>query len=335
MILAGIDIGTLTCRLLIADISCDGRLTELYTERRVLRLGEGVDRHRTFDFAPMARVVEALKAWRKIIDAHHVDREIVVATSAVRDANNRNEFLSLVEREAGFSVEVISGEEEARRTLLGIRSDLPSGTEDVLALDIGGGSTECIVDRRGQTPIACSFDIGAVRLTERFFAHDPPIPEEVEAARELVRASMEEVKAFLQYLDRTVCVGTAGTITTLAAMVQRLPTFVPARIHHYRLNLHDIVRLERDLLSRTQAERRGMPGLASGREGIIVAGVIILSTAMDCLGVSNCLVSNYGLREGLLLDVAKHLRHDGPSNSTDCSAFAAPVHHVDEQSGHV
>jgi len=326
MILAGIDIGTLTCRLLIASLSSDRQLTELHAERRLLRLGEGVDRHRTLHPAAMARAVETLKAWRQMVGAYRVDREIAVATSAVRDASNREEFLALVKRETGFSVEIISGEEEARRTLLGIRSGLPSGTGDVLALDIGGGSTECIVDRLGEVPIIRSFDIGAVRLTERCLTHDPPTPREVEAAKDLVRASMEKVKPILQHLDGTVCVGTAGTITTIAAMVQRLRRLDHAHIHLYRLNLPDIVQLERELLSTTQVERRGMPGLESGREEVIVAGVIILNTVMNSLGLSNCLVSDYGLREGLLLDVAKRVRHDGPSNTTDCPVVAAPVH---------
>lgn len=325
MILAGIDIGTLTCRLLIAHLSSDRQLTELHAERRLLRLGEGVDRRRTLHPAAMVRAVETLKSWRQMIDAYHVDHEIAVATSAVRDAHNREEFLALVKREAGFSVEVISGEEEARRTLLGIRSGLPSGTKNVLALDIGGGSTECILDRPGELPIVRSFDIGAVRLTERCLTHDPPTSVEVEAARDLVRASLCKVKPLLEHLHGTMCIGTAGTITTIAAMVQRLQTFAHAHIHLYRLNLLDIVRLERELLSTTQLERRGMPGLEAGREGVIVAGVIILSVAMDSLGFSHCLVSNYGLREGILLDVGERVRHDGPSNSTDCSAIAAPV----------
>ncbi len=139
MILAGVDIGTLTCRLLIADISSDGHLTELRAERRLLRLGEGVDEHRILHPAATARVIETLKAWRQIIGTYPVEREIAVATSAVRDAGNRDEFLSLIRRDAGFSGEVISGEDEARRTMVGVRSGLPRGTSDVLAVDIGGG----------------------------------------------------------------------------------------------------------------------------------------------------------------------------------------------------
>lgn len=308
MILAGIDIGTLTCRLLIAKVSFDGHLTELRAERRLVRLGDGVDEHRTLHPAAMARVIETLKAWRQIIGTYPVVREVAVATSAVRDASNRDEFLSLIRRDAGFSVDVISGEDEARRTMLGIRSGLPYGISDMLAVDIGGGSTEFIVDRAGHPPVVRSFDIGVVRLAERFLKHDPPTSREVEELRTMVRASTVQVQPLLRHLTGITCVGTAGTITTLAAMVQQLERFEHARIHNYRLTLSDIVRLERDLLSRTQAARQGMPGLESGREEVIVSGVIILSTVMSSFGRSECLVSNFGLREGVLLNAAACVR---------------------------
>lgn len=150
--LAGIDIGTLTCRLLIADLSPGTPLRELRSERRILRLGEDVDRTKRLNTAAMDRVIQCLKEWREVIDGYRVDVCTVVATSAVRDARNRDEFLDRVKREADFDVEVITGEEEARRTMLGIRSGLPAGVKDVLALDMGGGSTEFILDRPTSLP---------------------------------------------------------------------------------------------------------------------------------------------------------------------------------------
>src|ERR1041384_2893022 len=183
MRLAGIDIGTLTCRLLIADVAPSGRLIEIRSDRRILRLGEGVDHAKHLSGAAMNRVRQCLKEWRELIDASAVDGMAVVATSAVRDAVNREEFLDHVKREAGFEIELISGEEEARRTLLGIRSGLPVGVTDLLALDIGGGSTEFILDRPGQAPIIRSIDIGVVRLCERILHRDPPTDEEIRRAR--------------------------------------------------------------------------------------------------------------------------------------------------------
>ncbi|MFZ3012125.1 MAG: exopolyphosphatase, partial [Nitrospira sp.] len=183
---AGIDIGTLTCRLLIADLASGYSLKELRSERRILRLGEGVDQTKRLSFAAMDRVIHCLREWRNIIDGYHVEATAVVATSAVRDAANRDEFLDRVKQEAGFDVEVISGEEEARRTLLGIRSGLPAGVTDILALDIGGGSTEFILDRPDRKPIVQSIDIGVVRLCERVLHYDPPTSEEVRQARDWV-----------------------------------------------------------------------------------------------------------------------------------------------------
>ncbi len=161
--LAGVDIGTLTCRLLIADLSTAGHLVEVRSERRILRLGEGVGRTKQLSVVAMDRVSQCLKEWRWIIDASHVDAVAAVATSAVRDATNRDAFLDRMKREAGFEVEVISGKEEARRTMLGIRSGLPHGVTDVLALDIGGGSTEFILDWPGQKPVVRTVAVGDLK----------------------------------------------------------------------------------------------------------------------------------------------------------------------------
>ena len=306
--LAGVDIGTLTCRLLIADLSPGGRLMEVRSERRILRLGEGVDRTKQLNVEAMDRVIQCLMEWREIIDASHVDAGTAVATSAVRDAENRDEFLDRVKRETGFEVELISGEEEARRTLLGIRSGLPVGVTDVLALDIGGGSTEFILDRPGQNPVERSIDVGVVRLCERLLHHDPPTEEEVRKARELVTREMKTAVADMGNYDTATFVGTAGTITSLAAMAQKLPAYEPARIHNYRLQLDIIRELEHTLLSRKKADRVGLPGLEVGREEVIVAGAIIIRTIMETLGMSNVLVSDLGLREGVLIQLLQRVR---------------------------
>ena len=302
--LAGIDIGTLTCRLLIADLPSSGPLQELHSERRILRLGEGVDQSKRLKREAMDRVMQSLRAWRKVIDRYQVHACTAVATSAVRDAENRQEFLDRVKSEVGLEVETLSGEEEARRTMLGIRSGLPADIIDVLALDIGGGSTEFIFARQGRTPLVRSIDIGVVRLSERVLHHDPPTSEEIEQARAWVR---EETKAALTgtpLRTKVTFVGTAGTITSLAAMAQQLPTYEPARIHNYRLTLDMIAKLEQELLSRSKAARVGMPGLENNREDVIASGAIILRTVMDTLGERECLVSDLGLREGVLIHLA-------------------------------
>ena len=369
--LAGVDIGTLTCRLLIADLAPrslpgtdrstaandpqpsasfsarknpqripantppvfpglrpriwshllrlvtngnvgqapSGRLKEVRSERRILRLGEGVDKTKQLSGAAMDRVLQCLREWREIIDASSVDAAVAVATSAVRDAENRDEFLDRVKREAGFEVELISGEEEARRTLLGIRSGLPVDVTDLLALDIGGGSTEFILDRPGQGPIVRSIDIGVVRLCERILHHDPPSEDEVRQAREWITRETKVAVAGMGNYQAATSVGTAGTITSLAAMAQKLFTYEAARIHNFILKLDAIQELEQTLLGRNKAARVGLPGLEEGREEVIAAGAIIIRTIMETLGGKECLVSDLGLREGVLIDLATRIRN--------------------------
>ncbi|HEY6083848.1 MAG TPA: Ppx/GppA phosphatase family protein, partial [Nitrospira sp.] len=303
--LAGIDIGTLTCRLLIADLSPESPLKNLRSERRILKLGEGVDRTRRLSAVAMDRVIQCLKEWREVIDGYRVDGCAVVATSAVRDAQNQAEFLARIKRETGFEIEILSGEEEARRTMLGIRSGLPASVRDMLALDIGGGSMEFILDRVGQPTAIRSIDIGVVRLCERLLHHDPPTDDEVRHARQWIT---EETKAAIAGMgDHHIAtfVGTAGTITTLAAMAQNLSAYDPVRIQNYRLSLGTIQELESQLLGRTKAQRVGFPGLEPGREEVIVAGTIILRAIMETLGEKECLVSDLGLREGELINLAR------------------------------
>ena len=305
--LAGVDIGTLTCRLLIADLLPDGRLREVRSDRRILRLGEGVDQTKQLSVIAMDRVLLCLKEWREIIDASYVDAAAVVATSAVRDAENRDEFLDRVKYEAGFDIELISGEEEAKRTMLGIRSGLPHGVTNVLALDIGGGSTEFIFDRPEQPPVVRSIDIGVVRLCERLLHHDPPTEDEVCQAREWIAKETKAAVGSMGNYQTATFVGTAGTVTSLAAMAKKLPTYEPVRIHNYTLSLDTILELEQTLLSRKKADRTGLPGLGNGREEVIAAGAIIIQTIMETLGLTSVLVSDLGLREGVLINLAMQI----------------------------
>jgi exopolyphosphatase/guanosine-5'-triphosphate,3'-diphosphate pyrophosphatase len=251
--LAGIDIGTLTCRLLIADLSADTGLNELCSERQILRLGEGVDQSKRLKHEAVDRVIHCLKDWRATIESYRVHAQVAVATSAVRDAANKQEFLNRVRSEAGFEVEILSGDEEARQTMLGIHSGLPGDITDVLALDIGGGSTEFVLALQGQSPVVRSIDIGVVRLSERLLHHDPPTRQEIAEARAWIQRETTVVLAAMPQRTGLRFVGTAGTITSLAAMALQLPAYDAARIHNYRLALNTITDLEEDLLSRRQS----------------------------------------------------------------------------------
>ena len=305
MRVAGIDIGTLTCRLLIVDITHAGSLREIDSDRRILRLGEGVDQSCVLTSDAMGRVVDTLGEWQKTIASHQVGATVVVATSAVREAKNRQDFLSLVKEKTGIEVEVLSGEEEARRTLLGIKFGLPSEIHSILGLDIGGGSTEFIRANRDIPPLVASLDVGVVRISERCLHTDPPTKKEVIGAEHLIRNELEKISWVWKDVTGATLVGTAGTVTTLAAMAQQLPHYEPARIHNYWLSLETIGKLEENLGSRTKAERVHLPGLEGGREGVILAGTIILRTVMEMLSFKRCLVSDYGLREGIIVNLLK------------------------------
>ena len=306
MRVAGIDIGTLTCRLLVATVSpeAEGPVHTIRSERKILRLGEGVDRTGRLKPEAMSRVIETIREWKTIIESHGVERYTAVATSAVREAGNREEFLDQVRRETGIEVEVIDGEEEARRTFLGIRSGLPD-VREILGLDIGGGSTEFIASRQGQPLKMTSIDLGVVRLTERVLQGDPPRAAEIQKAETLIRDLTRDAQREIGDVTELTLVGTAGTITSLAAIAQRLPTYDPARIQNYVLELPVIQRIERDVFSKTQSDRVGIPGLEAGREGVIAAGALILRCVMEELNAARCVVSEYGLREGVLVHLAR------------------------------
>lgn len=301
-IYAGIDIGTLTLRLLIARIEADGKLHELASDRRIVRLGEGLQPSRRLQPVPIARALDTIQAWLAVIEQAGVREVAVVATSAVRDAVNRDEFLAAVKRVSGLDVEVISGEEEARRALLGIASGLPDGVDRFVALDIGGGSTEFIKVSPGCSPAMVSVDEGVVRLTEECLRTDPVRKEEVAAAQARIKEHLNVVEGKLGLLAGYRLVGTAGTITTLAAMDQRMAVYEPRRIHNYRLSVETVRRIIGDLVPRTRARRRELIGLEPGREDLILAGTLILLESMERFGFPDCLVSDYGLREGVLID---------------------------------
>jgi exopolyphosphatase/guanosine-5'-triphosphate,3'-diphosphate pyrophosphatase len=304
MLLAGIDIGTLTCRLLVAEVNPPGEFTVVDANRRILRLGEGVDQHKRLSQAAMDRVVATLKDWKEQTAKYPLNASVVVATSAVRESENRQEFLTRVKQETGWDVEILTGEEEARRTLLGIRFGLPATISDFLGLDIGGGSTECILAQEGKAPAVISLDLGVVRLLERVFRQDPPTASEIHKAEALIDQELANVSKAFGPMPRIPLVGTAGTVTTLAAMAQGLPRYESARVHNYELPLSTIKRLEQALMTKVGPQRLAMPGLEPGREYVIVAGTVILRRVMETFGLNSCLVSDFGLREGILVDLA-------------------------------
>lgn len=300
-VIAGIDIGTNTLRLLISDIG-DSHFKERYSERRITRLGEGLSRLGCLTENAIDRSITTLKDFRSIIDRYKIDEIVVVATSAVREAKNRQYFIELVRRETGFDIETISGEEEARRTFLGILHGLDKGIDSIVAIDIGGGSTEFICGRSGRVASKMSIDLGVVKLTERYIRSDPVSQADLASMQDEIGNKIKGVIIQIKDTKGSRLVGTAGSITTLAAIDQKMEAYNPLRINNYILKLASLEDIFSNLVSKSLAERKKIVGLEPGREDIIVAGAAILKSTMKEMGYDSLIVSDYGLREGIIID---------------------------------
>jgi exopolyphosphatase / guanosine-5'-triphosphate,3'-diphosphate pyrophosphatase len=286
---AAVDLGTNTTRLLVADV-VDGNVGEVHRETRITRLGEGVDARKRLLPVAIARVRNALSDYRRTLESLGAERTLLVATSAVRDAENGEAFLGEIEWSYGFATQLVSGDEEAALTRQGVRP--APGT---LVLDIGGGSTELLVD-----DFYVSLDMGSVRFTERFVHTDPPTRDEVDACARAVRSLLEPLDVAPQR-----AVGVAGTVTTLAALDLGLDAYDRERIHSHRLSLEGArAQLER-LAALPLAMRREVPALEPERAPVIVAGAVILAETLARFGLDAIEVSERDILDGIALAAAE------------------------------
>jgi exopolyphosphatase / guanosine-5'-triphosphate,3'-diphosphate pyrophosphatase len=302
MMVASIDIGTNTVLLLIARVESDGAIIPVVDLQRVPRLGRGVDAARNLHPAAMQRVVDVLKEYRGIIEEHGATHIVACATSAVRDAANGAHFLRLAREAAGLEVEVLNGDDEALWSYRGAVHGMKD-LERATVLDIGGGSTEIVVGDRDRICDRSSLDIGAVRITERIFRHDPPLPEELRVAEELVQEELGRLTRF-PFRDSTL-IGVAGTVTALAATAQALPEYRREAVAGYRLEGHTVEELFDRFRSLPAADIRRLSGVMEGRADVITAGTLILRAMMQRFSFPALLVSERGIRYGLVL---KHLQ---------------------------
>jgi exopolyphosphatase / guanosine-5'-triphosphate,3'-diphosphate pyrophosphatase len=302
--LAAIDLGTNTVRLLVVETS-RGEWHTLHQDQRVTRLGEGQAAAGILQPAAMRRTAEVVAAFARQAEDLGVLDVRIVATSAVREAANAGEFLDQVRRSSGRQVRVISGEEEARLTLLGVREGLPSLGGDFLLFDIGGGSTEFVLARAGEVAAAVSVRLGVVELAERFMDEEGPVGAKSseamigEAARRLAAGLTEPI---LQH-DAPTLVGSAGTVTTLAALDLGLEAYDAGRVHGHRLTRAAVQRLRGRLEALSLAERAALPCLEPGRADLIIPGSTICLEILDRLGFDALVVSDRGLREGILYEI--------------------------------
>jgi exopolyphosphatase/guanosine-5'-triphosphate,3'-diphosphate pyrophosphatase len=297
MRVAAVDCGTNSIRLLVADIDATGQ-HDLHREMRVVRLGQGVDR--TGHLAPEAieRTRLALVDYAATCRDLAVERTRMVATSASRDADNSEEFRTVVLGALGVEPEVIDGDEEAALSFGGATRTLDRDEAPFLVMDIGGGSTEVVLGT-DHVVAARSVDIGCVRLTERHLVADPPTAEQVAAAVRDIDAAVEQVRAVVPVARTRTAVGLAGSVTTVAALALGLPAYDRDRIHLTRLSRTDIGKVTDELLAMTRAERAALPVMHPGRVDVIGAGALILRTLTDRLDLAEVLVSEADILDGI------------------------------------
>lgn len=297
---AALDCGTNSTRLLVA--AADG--TPLVRLMRITRLGQGVDATRKLDPEAIERTVAVLREFRQVMDERGVVRARLVATSAVRDAVNGDEFLAAASEAAGTEAELLSGLEEGRLAFAGATADLPPGAGDDVVVDIGGGSTE-LVTKGPQGMEAISLDLGCVRLTERHLRHDPPTTSEIEEALGVIDQELHRARTELPTLGRlrpgSRLIGLAGTVSTLASLDLGLAEYDRSLVHHAVLARAAVERWCRVLATEPAAARGQRPGMAPGREDVIVGGALVLREVMALLELSECLVSESDILDGLVM----------------------------------
>jgi len=303
MRVAAIDIGTNTILLLVAEVEAVGRITPLWQEQRITRLGRGVDRTRRLSPQAMAESFAVLEEYVKISHRLGAEKILAVGTSALREAKNRGQFTERVEQQLGLPIKVVSGEEEAQLTLLGALSNKRHLEGNVLVVDIGGGSTEFILGRGDEILGLQSVEMGSVRLTERWVHHDPITDEEYEELVGSVRQQLKRVDPLFRK-EISYLVGVAGTVTTLAAMDQRMTVYDGEKIDGSGLELSALEKIIGELKRRTLAERMQMPGLEPRRADVILAGAVLLSETMHGFGSSRVIVSDRGVRFGIAVRAA-------------------------------
>ncbi|OON73026.1 Ppx/GppA phosphatase family protein [Streptomyces tsukubensis] len=304
---AAVDCGTNSIRLLVADVdTATGELRDLDRSMRIVRLGQDVDR--TGRLAPEAleRTFAACREYATIIEKYDAPAPRFVATSATRDAKNRDDFFRGVHDILGVEPEVITGDEEAELSFKGATKELTGSdtyAKPYLVVDIGGGSTEFVV---GDDSVRASrsVDIGCVRMTERHLTADgtlvdPPTPQRIAAIRADIDAALDEAAAAVPLAEARTLVGLAGSVTTLAGIALDLAEYDSKAIHHSRISYDRVDEITTGLLTSTHAERAAIPVMHPGRVDVITSGALILRTIMERTGVNEVVVSEHDILDGI------------------------------------
>ena len=302
---AAIDCGTNSIRLLVADVDTDaGTLVDLDRRMEIVRLGRGVDATGRLDDEALARTFAACDRYAEVLRDLGAQRVRFVATSASRDAENRDDFVSGVLARIGVEPEVVSGDEEARLSFLGATRGLAGAEPPYLVVDIGGGSTEFVVGT-DEPLAACSVDVGCVRLTERHLRDDPPTRAEIDAVVADADAAIALAGETVPFGEARTLVGLAGSVTTAAALALGLEEYDPARIHGARISAAAVAEVSDRLLASTHAERAAVAVIHPGRVDVLNAGILVLRRILDRTGLPEVLVSEHDILDGIALSLAE------------------------------
>jgi len=312
---AAIDCGTNSIRLLVADIepgsrtSPDGagspRLVELTRRMEIVRLGAGVDRTGVLAADALERTFTALRDYAAEIERLGASKVRMVATSATRDAHNRQELVDGVRTILGVDPEVISGDEEAALSYAGAAAELPDAAAPILVADIGGGSTELVLGDASGVLAGGSFNIGCVRMAERHFRSDPPGPDEAAAIVADVHAALDLAEQTVPIRQAATLVGVAGTVTTVAALAAGLPEYDSERIHLLSTPADAVAEVTGKLLAMTHAERAALPVMHPGRVDVIAAGALVLRTLVERVGLGAVIASERDILDGIAFSLAR------------------------------
>ena len=307
MRVAAIDIGTNSTRLLVADVEDgrDGAIRTVERHTRITRLGQGVDSSRQLHPEAIERTVAVLREYHARIERLGAQNVRATATSASRDATNREEFFAAAHAEIGVRPELITGHEEAKLTFTGATAGL-AAPAPYLVFDVGGGSTELIVGMDDGPDGLVSVDIGCVRLTEMFLHGDPPTAEELSQAVSIVRDHLTDVDRELKGAAAAkTLIGTAGTVWTMAAVELGVDASESERIHHFRLTRAAAEDVFRTLATEPVVQRRHNPGLDPGRVDVIVGGAIVVVSVLRHFNFDELLVSEADILDGLARSIAE------------------------------
>lgn len=302
MRVAAIDCGTNSIRLLIADVQGD-HFREITREMEIVRLGQGVDQTGQFHVDAIERTLAAVDKYAIEIARRGVERIRFCATSATRDASNRDLFINGVKERLGVAPEVISGEEEASLSFMGATKDLPETLAPYLVVDIGGGSTEFVIGKRS-VESAKSVNIGCVRMSERHFKDDPASIEEIESAHRDIQSAIAEAAKVVDIKSAKSLVAVAGTATTVAAAALQLPQYDRYAIHLSRISAEKVHAVSEMFLKMNREERAALGYMHPGRVDVIGAGSLVLSEIIKAVGAKEFIASESDILDGIAFSLS-------------------------------